>query len=83
MKLALEEWKHWLEGATHQFQVITDHYRMHIILIHAKSGGPYSLLTSTGLTVQGMRILKQMHVLIFTLQTYLKNFLKPFSLQLS
>lgn len=25
IKLALEEWRHWLEGANHQFEVITDH----------------------------------------------------------
>ncbi len=25
MKLALEEWRHWLEGATHPFLVLTDH----------------------------------------------------------
>ncbi|KAL0151330.1 hypothetical protein M9458_053324 [Cirrhinus mrigala] len=25
IKLALEEWRHWLEGAKHPFQVITDH----------------------------------------------------------
>ncbi|KAL0152330.1 hypothetical protein M9458_052053 [Cirrhinus mrigala] len=25
IKLALEEWRHWLEGANHSFQVITDH----------------------------------------------------------
>ncbi len=25
MKLALEEWHHWLEGATHPFIVLTDH----------------------------------------------------------
>lgn len=25
IKLALEEWRHWLEGANHPFQVITDH----------------------------------------------------------
>ncbi|KAL0149180.1 hypothetical protein M9458_055514, partial [Cirrhinus mrigala] len=25
IKLALEEWRHWLEGAVHSFQVITDH----------------------------------------------------------
>ncbi|KAL0148988.1 hypothetical protein M9458_055792, partial [Cirrhinus mrigala] len=25
IKLALEEWHHWLEGATHQFSIITDH----------------------------------------------------------
>ncbi|KAI2662335.1 Transposon Tf2-6 polyprotein [Labeo rohita] len=25
IKLALEEWRHWLEGATHQFTIITDH----------------------------------------------------------
>ncbi|XDV44694.1 hypothetical protein PO909_012935 [Leuciscus waleckii] len=25
IKLALEEWRHWLEGATHPFEVITDH----------------------------------------------------------
>lgn len=24
IKLALKEWKHWLEGAKHQFEVITD-----------------------------------------------------------
>ncbi|KAL0204546.1 hypothetical protein M9458_002564 [Cirrhinus mrigala] len=25
MKAAIEEWRHWLEGTTHPFQVITDH----------------------------------------------------------
>ncbi|KAL1269106.1 hypothetical protein QQF64_031395 [Cirrhinus molitorella] len=25
MKLALEEWRHWLEGATHPFTILTDH----------------------------------------------------------
>ncbi|XP_053499602.1 uncharacterized protein LOC128619445 [Ictalurus furcatus] len=25
IKLALEEWRHWLEGATHQFVIFTDH----------------------------------------------------------
>ncbi|XP_067230540.1 rhomboid-related protein 3 isoform X1 [Chanodichthys erythropterus] len=25
VKLALEEWRHWLEGANHPFQVLTDH----------------------------------------------------------
>ncbi|KAL0170112.1 hypothetical protein M9458_034708, partial [Cirrhinus mrigala] len=25
IKLALEEWRHWLEGSIHQFQVLTDH----------------------------------------------------------
>ncbi len=25
MKLELEEWRHWLEGATHPFLVLTDH----------------------------------------------------------
>ncbi|KAL0161463.1 hypothetical protein M9458_045188, partial [Cirrhinus mrigala] len=25
IKLALEEWRHWLEGAAHPFQVLTDH----------------------------------------------------------
>jgi len=25
IKLALEEWRHWLEGAKHPFEVITDH----------------------------------------------------------
>ncbi|KAL0190891.1 hypothetical protein M9458_013589, partial [Cirrhinus mrigala] len=25
IKLALEEWRHWLEGATHPFTIITDH----------------------------------------------------------
>ncbi|KAK9976143.1 hypothetical protein ABG768_021349, partial [Culter alburnus] len=25
VKLALEEWRHWLEGAKHPFQVLTDH----------------------------------------------------------
>lgn len=25
MKLALEEWRHWLEGASHPFIVLTDH----------------------------------------------------------
>lgn len=25
MKAAFEEWRHWLEGATHQFTVLTDH----------------------------------------------------------
>lgn len=25
MKAALEEWRHWLEGANHPFLIITDH----------------------------------------------------------
>lgn len=25
IKLALEEWRHWLEGTHHPFQVLTDH----------------------------------------------------------
>ncbi len=25
MKAALEEWRHWLEGARHPFTVLTDH----------------------------------------------------------
>lgn len=28
MKLALEEWRHWLEGARHPFQVFTDHWNL-------------------------------------------------------
>ncbi|KAK3518663.1 hypothetical protein QTP70_007154 [Hemibagrus guttatus] len=27
IKAALEEWRHWLEGARHPFQVLTDHLR--------------------------------------------------------
>ncbi|KAI2668506.1 Transposon Tf2-11 polyprotein [Labeo rohita] len=31
MKAALEEWRHWLEGATHPFQIITDHKNLEYI----------------------------------------------------
>lgn len=31
MKLALEEWRHWLEGAKYPFQVLTDHKNLEYI----------------------------------------------------
>ncbi len=31
VKLALEEWRHWLEGAKHPFQVLTDHKNLEYI----------------------------------------------------
>ncbi len=31
MKAAMEEWRHWLEGAIHPFQVITDHKNLEYI----------------------------------------------------
>ncbi|KAL0172725.1 hypothetical protein M9458_033036, partial [Cirrhinus mrigala] len=31
MKAAIEEWRHWLEGARHPFQVITDHKNLEYI----------------------------------------------------
>ncbi|KAL0180441.1 hypothetical protein M9458_025883, partial [Cirrhinus mrigala] len=31
MKAALEEWRHWLEGAIHPFQIITDHKNLEYI----------------------------------------------------
>ncbi len=31
MKAAIEEWRHWLEGAIHPFQVITDHKNLEYI----------------------------------------------------
>ncbi|KAL0148225.1 hypothetical protein M9458_056457 [Cirrhinus mrigala] len=31
MKAAIEEWRHWLEGACHPFQVITDHKNLEYI----------------------------------------------------
>ncbi len=31
MKAALEEWRHWLEGAIHPFQIITDHKKLEYI----------------------------------------------------
>ncbi|KAI2666704.1 Transposon Tf2-6 polyprotein [Labeo rohita] len=31
MKAAIEEWRHWLEGALHPFQVITDHKNLEYI----------------------------------------------------
>lgn len=31
MKAAIEEWRHWLEGATHPFLVITDHKNLEYI----------------------------------------------------
>ncbi|KAI2645252.1 Transposon Tf2-6 polyprotein [Labeo rohita] len=31
MKAAIEEWRHWLEGATYPFQVITDHKNLEYI----------------------------------------------------
>ncbi|KAK3507866.1 hypothetical protein QTP70_002199 [Hemibagrus guttatus] len=32
IKLALEEWKHWLEGAKHPFVVLTDHKKLEYLL---------------------------------------------------
>lgn len=31
MKAALEEWRHWLKGAVHPFQIITDHKNLDYI----------------------------------------------------
>jgi len=31
MKAAIEEWRHWLEGAIHPFQVITDHKNLEYV----------------------------------------------------
>lgn len=31
IKLTLEEWRHWLEGANHKFEVITDHRNLEYI----------------------------------------------------
>lgn len=31
MKAAIKDWRHWLEGATHPFQVITDHKNLEYI----------------------------------------------------
>ena len=31
VKLALEEWRHWLEGARHPFTVLTDHKNLEYI----------------------------------------------------
>lgn len=32
IKMALEEWRHWLEGPNHQFEVITDHRNLDYLL---------------------------------------------------
>lgn len=52
MKVAMEEWRHWLEGAEHPFLVWTDHKNLEYIkkakrLNLDKPGGPYSLIVST------------------------------------
>ncbi len=33
MKAAIEEWRHWLEGAIHPFQVITDHKNLEYVKV--------------------------------------------------
>ncbi len=33
MKAVIEEWRHWLESATHPFQVITDHKNLEYMFL--------------------------------------------------
>lgn len=67
IKLALEEWRYWLEGAKHQFEVITDHRSLEYLqdakrLNPNKPIGLYSSPTSstTSHTYQGIRTSKRM-----------------------
>lgn len=47
LKLALEEWRHWLEGAKLPFQVWTDHKNLEYISLdkrlNSRPNGPCSL----------------------------------------
>ncbi|KAI2656084.1 Transposon Tf2-8 polyprotein [Labeo rohita] len=52
IKLALEEWRHWLEGSNHPFTIITDHKNLQYLreakrLNPGKHDRHYSLHTST------------------------------------
>ncbi|KAK3539000.1 hypothetical protein QTP86_023601 [Hemibagrus guttatus] len=45
IKAALEEWRHWLEGACHPFQVLTDHTATFLTLMRtSRRGRVYPLL---------------------------------------
>ncbi|KAJ8343397.1 hypothetical protein SKAU_G00307260 [Synaphobranchus kaupii] len=44
VKLALEEWRHWLEGAEHPFTVWTDHKNLEYIQQAKRRGGPANCL---------------------------------------
>ncbi len=67
IKLALEEWRHWLEGAQHPFVVITDHKNLQY-LQEAKRLNPrqarwalfFTRSVSRSLTVREVRTLKLM-----------------------
>lgn len=67
MKVALEEWRHWLEGAVHPFQVITDHKNLEYIKaakrLNPRQAGHCSLPDSISLSLTALvaRIAKQMH----------------------
>ena len=45
MKLALEEWRHWLEGAKEPFVILTDHWNLKYIWtvrrLNPSKVGPY------------------------------------------
>ncbi len=52
VKLALEEWRHWLEGAQHPFQVLTDHKNLEYLqqakrLNPRQADGPCFLIVSS------------------------------------
>ncbi|KAK3518635.1 hypothetical protein QTP70_006078 [Hemibagrus guttatus] len=67
VKLALEEWRHWLEGAKHPFTVLTDHKNLEYLraakrLNPARPAGPSSSRgsSSPSHTAQGQRTSRPM-----------------------
>lgn len=53
IKDALQEWRHWLEGSTHPFQVITDHKNIDYIK-NAKRLNPHHALFNHVFRVHGI-----------------------------
>ncbi len=56
IKLALEEWRHWLEGAAHPFLVLTDHKNLQY-LREAKRLNPRQARWALSLPVSNLRFL--------------------------
>ncbi len=86
IKLALEEWRHWLEGSQHPFTVLTDHKNLQYLREAKRLNTirPAGLSSSPGstilyLTVQDPRTPKPMLYPVYTLQRKPKRNQNPSS----